>query len=94
MSVWGSQFKVGDQNEEIRRAFWGTLCKKCPKCEKMNVKEEKHTAGCRMNGDAYGTNVFTCQDCNWQTSFQWDEQSDNYWYETLGWKILDEYKSK
>jgi hypothetical protein len=25
--------------------------------------------------------VFTCVDCKWKTSFQFDDASDNYYYE-------------
>lgn len=35
-----------------------------------------------MNGDAYGTDEFNCDDCKWSTSFQWDEASDTHYYET------------
>lgn len=42
---------------------------------------ECHVAGCRHNGDGYGTEVFTCQTCQWCTSFQYDEQGDSYYYE-------------
>jgi hypothetical protein len=45
-----------------------------------------------MNGDACGKTVFTCRGCSWKTSFLWDESGDNYWYETVGWKVLDEFK--
>jgi hypothetical protein len=43
-------------------------------------------AGCRSNGDGYGTDVFTCVTCQWSTSFQYDEASDTYYYETRFWK--------
>jgi hypothetical protein len=39
-----------------------------------------------MNGDAYGTTVFRCSACQWTTSFQYDDASDVYYYETRGWK--------
>ena len=41
-----------------------------------------------MNGDGYGTEVFTCsspEKCGWSTSFQYDDASDTYYYETRGW---------
>jgi hypothetical protein len=44
-----------------------------------------HVAGCRMNGDGYGTTVFTCSECGWSTSFQYDEASEPYYYETRFW---------
>lgn len=92
MSAWG----VGDQDNATRRAFWATLCKKCPKCEQMDIMEERVVDGVRMNGDACGMNVFTCrnQSCGWKTSFLWDEAGEPYWYETVGWTILDEFRTK
>uniref|UniRef100_A0A7S2UR76 Uncharacterized protein n=2 Tax=Attheya septentrionalis TaxID=420275 RepID=A0A7S2UR76_9STRA len=48
-----------------------------------NTMESKdHVAGCRMNGDGYGTTVFECRLCHWTTSFQYDEASEPYYYET------------
>jgi RNase P subunit RPR2 len=88
MSAWG----VGDQDNATRRAFWAELCKKCPKCGRVGFNEERIVDGVRMNGDACGKTVFTCPGCSWKTSFLWDESSDNYWYETVGWKVLDEFK--
>jgi hypothetical protein len=38
-----------------------------------------------MNGDGYGTTVFTCNDCDWKTSFQYDDASEPYYYETRFW---------
>jgi hypothetical protein len=93
MAAWGHQFKTGDQDDATRRKFWATLCTVCPKCEKKNITEEKTAAACRMNGDAYGTTVFTCKDCGWHTSFQWDDHGDNYWYETVGWQINPDARS-
>ena len=89
MSVWGPvQFSAGDQTLESRHFFWKNDFKKCPKCFNTNIVEVKHTEGCRMNGDAYGTDTFECKDCKWLTSFQWDDDSEPYYYETRGWKDL------
>ena len=93
MSAWGLQFRSGDQTEEGRRAFWATRCTVCPKCQGEKIKEDRVVAGCRMNGDAYGTTVFTCDGCQWFTSFQWDDSGDNYWYETVGWTLLPKPQS-
>ena len=85
MSAWGLQFSAGDQTIESRQVFWRSDFKKCPKCQGTNITDTKHVAGCRMNGDAYGTNTFECNDCKWLTSFQWDDDGSPYWYETQGW---------
>lgn len=76
----GSQFSTGDQAS--RESFWRSGFKICNSCQKQCIKEEDHVAGCRHNGDGYGTTVFTCTACGWKTSFQYDEASDLYYYET------------
>lgn len=86
MSAWGLQFSVGDQTLESRKAFSKTGFKKCVKCNGTKIKSEKHVAGCRMNGDAYGTYTFECEDCKWLTSFHYDDSGDNYFYEISEWK--------
>lgn len=87
MGSWGSQFTTGDQTSGNRETFWKNNYNKCPSCNKSNIKEDKEVAGCRHNGDGYGTCVFTCQDCNWVTSFQYDEADNGspYFYETRYW---------
>uniref|UniRef100_A0A7S0WA96 Uncharacterized protein n=1 Tax=Hemiselmis tepida TaxID=464990 RepID=A0A7S0WA96_9CRYP len=85
MASIGDQFSTGDQGEN-RKQFWESGFKTCPKCGKKEMGSEEHTAGCRMNGDGYGTEVFTCKACNWSTSFQYDEAAETYYYETSGWK--------
>eukprot|EP00961_Rhodomonas_salina_P071496 960067-Rhodomonas_salina.1 len=39
----------------------------------------------QQNGDAYGTSRFTCNSCDYKTSFHYDEASDPYYYETRDW---------
>lgn len=51
-----------------------------------SIISEDHIAGCRMNGDGYGTAVFKCSICGWKTSFQYDEASEPYYYETRFWE--------
>mmetsp|Transcript_84906 Transcript_84906/g.245313 ORF Transcript_84906/g.245313 Transcript_84906/m.245313 type:complete len:154 (-) Transcript_84906:308-769(-) len=87
----GSQFSAGDQGGG-KEAFWRSGFKDCQgaSCRGRDrgastVASESHTAGCRMNGDAYGTTVYTCTACGWSTSFQWDDASDTHFYETEGW---------
>ena len=89
----GSQFSVGEQSRSIREAFWRSGFSKCQNMScsstengEKTIQSEDHVAGCRMNGDGYGTTVFTCRVCGWQTSFQYDEASEIYYYETEGYK--------
>mmetsp|Transcript_7648 Transcript_7648/g.18415 ORF Transcript_7648/g.18415 Transcript_7648/m.18415 type:complete len:185 (+) Transcript_7648:72-626(+) len=104
MAVVGSQFSTGDQSQSVRETFWASGFRKCPNnCSAMNddgstkpggrtnstIVSEDHVAGCRFNGDAYGTTVFRCSSCKWQTSFQYDEASDTYYYETRFWTRPD-----
>ncbi|CAJ1965705.1 unnamed protein product [Cylindrotheca closterium] len=104
MAVVGSQFSTGDQSPSARETFWASGFRKCPnQCsnnsdgrsskpgERANstIASEDHVAGCRLNGDAYGTTVFRCSSCNWQTSFQYDEASETYYYETKFWRRPD-----
>merc|ERR1740138_623754 len=46
---------------------WGyRACVKntCPRCQEIiTTKSKSMTAGCRMNGDAYGWTYLTCQNC-------------------------------
>ena len=86
MASWGEQFSSGDQNLHHRAEFWRSgfrICQGCHQSSGMTSRSE--TAGCRRNGDGYGTDVFTCTKCNWSTSFQYDEASDTYYYETRDW---------
>jgi hypothetical protein len=81
MSVFGrAQFCEGDQGER-KWKFQASYMAECPACNSKDIVEEKFPEACRMNGDAYGTSVFTCKECKWKTSFQWDDSSDNYYYE-------------
>ena len=81
MSIFGpAQFSTGDQGIN-KWKFRARYMLECPSCHSKEIKEEKFVEACRMNGDAYGTTVFTCKGCNWNTSFQWDDSSDNYYYE-------------
>ncbi len=95
MSIIGKpQFSTGDQAYESRIAFFHLRFKQCIKCAGLKIKEEREVDGCRMNGDAYGTDVFTCADCGWFTSFQWDDASDTYYYETEKWPRKTDVRSE
>jgi hypothetical protein len=85
MAAFGNQFSTGDQTDEARKKFHKNHFAKCVKCEKDTITESRHVAGCRLCGDAYGTTVFTCSSCKWTTSFQWDDASECFYYETRGW---------
>lgn len=90
----GSQFSTGDQDERVRVAIWQSGFSKCQRtttavaCTRIEhtqntITSKDFPAGCRMNGDAYGTTVFSCRECGWETSFQYDGASDDcYYYET------------
>lgn len=84
MTSWASQFSSGAQGES-REEFWRNGFRTCPRCNNSNVISDVRPAGCRMSGDAYGTEEYTCQDCKWQTSFQYDEAAEVYYYETRFW---------
>ena len=72
MGSWGEQFTAGDQGER-KKLFWQSGFKKCPQCTGADLKTQTHCAGCRHNGDGYGTETFECNTCSWNTSFQYDE---------------------
>mmetsp|Transcript_11280 Transcript_11280/g.23086 ORF Transcript_11280/g.23086 Transcript_11280/m.23086 type:complete len:189 (-) Transcript_11280:1937-2503(-) len=89
MAAWGSQFSTGDQGN--REEFWRSGFQTCQNssCQSRKqdpkpktIRSEDVPAGCRMNGDGYGTTVFTCSECGWKTSFQYDDASEPYYYET------------
>jgi hypothetical protein len=90
----GSQFSTGDQSCASKEVFWRSGFKKCPNksCTNENneetILESNHVAGVRNNGDAYGTCVFTCKSCGWNTSFLYDEASDVYYYETRNYEVI------
>jgi hypothetical protein len=86
------QFSCGDQSKESRNTFAETDFKICPKCNSSEIELKHDIANCRMNGDAYGTDVFICKSCNWITSFYFDEGGDSpYYYEII---YFDYYKEK
>jgi hypothetical protein len=72
---------------ELKQAFWRGGYSKCQACgDTTDIKKSKNSEGCRWNGDAYGTDVFTCGRCDWSTSFQWDDASEEcYYFEVRGW---------
>ena len=84
MTSWASQFSSGDQGN-YKEDFWRNGFKTCPKCAVSKITKDSHGAGCRHNGDGYGTDVFTCQKCGWSTSFQYDDAAEYYYYETRLW---------
>eukprot|EP00349_Pseudokeronopsis_sp_Brazil_P008764 CAMPEP_0202971656 /NCGR_PEP_ID=MMETSP1396-20130829/29198_1 /ASSEMBLY_ACC=CAM_ASM_000872 /TAXON_ID= /ORGANISM="Pseudokeronopsis sp., Strain Brazil" /LENGTH=98 /DNA_ID=CAMNT_0049701243 /DNA_START=159 /DNA_END=455 /DNA_ORIENTATION=- len=89
MASWGQQYSTGDQSHSNRVKFWKSGFRTCPCCDESEIQSVCDCAGCRRNGDAYGTEVFTCRKCQWTTSFQYDDASDTYYYETRFWKITE-----
>jgi hypothetical protein len=75
------QFSTGDQSNESRIKFYNNDCEKCIHCDSKEIDKEHVIANCRMNGDAYGTDVFSCTKCGWYTSFHWDDASEYDYYE-------------
>lgn len=86
MAVVKDQYSTGDQSGK-RQEFWASGMKTCPECKSDKGFDTVHdVCGVRHNGDAYGVDVFTCKNCGWKTSFQWDEAGDGaYYYETQWW---------
>lgn len=85
MTSWGTQFSTGDQGS--KEEFYITGMCICQRCMKKDIKKDVQPAGCRMNGDAYGTEVFTCNSCGWTTSFQYDDASNPYYYEAKFYEV-------
>ena len=83
MASIGEQFSCGDQSKDSRYRFWNEGFQICPVCKSKNIRKTSEVAGVRHNGDAYGTDVFVCSDCKWMTSFQYDDASETYYYETV-----------
>jgi uncharacterized protein with PIN domain len=82
MAWFGEQYSIGDQTVETRQKFMRSHFKVCPICSSQNITLLKHdVAAVRMNGDAYGTDVYSCQKCKWLTSYEWDDSSEHYYYE-------------
>jgi hypothetical protein len=72
MGSWGEQYSTGDQGIG-REEFWRSSYTICPSCKGKDFKNTVDCAGCRHNGDGYGTEVYECLTCHWKTSFQYDE---------------------
>ena len=45
----------------------------CPRCERDQVNSHSIRAGCRFNGDAYGSDFNICQHCGFLKWSSWDE---------------------
>jgi hypothetical protein len=68
----------------------------CMVCKGRDIKKEKQTLGCRMNGDGYGIENFTCNTCAWKTSFEYDEGGNAYYPQVKSWipqKMLRNHRS-
>jgi len=91
MTTVGEQFRSGDQGD-ARERLWRSGFSTCPSCSAKEIKSEDHVAGVRHNGDGYGTTTFKCGKCKWNTSFQYDEAAETYYYETKSWDRHQEHK--
>ncbi len=70
-----------------RRAFWRAGMKSCLRCGAA-VTGERVVDGCRMDGDAYGSESFRCA-CGWSVSFLFDDRCEGetpYFFETRFWR--------
>ena len=52
------QFSIGEQSEEIRKKFWATGYKICPKCQSQNIAVHYWSCGCRFNGDGHSSLIY------------------------------------
>ncbi len=89
MGSWGEQFSTGSQ-DKTKIAFWRNDYRKCPICSNGNFNHKMISAGCRHNGDGYGTATYSCKDCSWSTSYEYDESDVPYYYETRKYKATIE----
>ena len=94
LAFWISGFKTcqdrsccshNDDDDEQKKSNKNEPSWVVKRQQRGTIRSEDHVAGCRMNGDAYGTTVFTCTLCGWKTSFQYDDASEPYYYETRSW---------
>ena len=65
-----------DGSIDNKRKLWKSKFKVCPACQQRAIESEYITFGGRMNGDGYGTTLYTCKKCDWSTDFPWDEGGD------------------
>ena len=76
--------------DELKKLFWQNCFTVCPSCNGSVLLEKKRVDGCRYNGDAYGAILFSCvpsvpNQCTWSSVFRYDDASEVYYYETIGW---------
>ena len=45
----------------------------CPRCLKSQWARLCVVAGCRFNGDSYGSNLYMCCECGYTTYTSWDD---------------------
>jgi hypothetical protein len=56
-----------------RRVSLWSACPRCHSGDNANVLQKRLSAGCRWNGDAYGSNLFMCSACGFTDYCSWDE---------------------
>lgn len=54
---------------------WHGSQRVCPRCGGTNLSNSEHVAGCRMDGDGYGTWIRVCNGCGLCDAHSYD-QSD------------------
>ena len=79
MTEWSSKtvkaHDPSENGEEERVAFWNSGLSVCIKCGQRNLESREIRAGVRANGEAHGTDVFTCrtEHCGWSVSYLFDD---------------------
>ncbi len=59
--------------------------KNCVRCG-VGVQCAHEVENCRLSGDAYGVECFSCPACGWSASFEFDEADAAYFFETSSWE--------
>ena len=76
MTEWsGKTESSSDHSEDDKIAFWNSGLCVCIKCGQRNLVSREIRAGVRNNGEAHGTDVFTCktEGCGWTISLLFDD---------------------
>jgi len=62
---------------DYRAMGWKTTftmgCAPCPRCQGKNIGYQCISAGCRKNGDGYGSQLYYCEDCGCHDWVSYDE---------------------
>jgi hypothetical protein len=81
---WAPAAPAPKPDDGEREQFWRAGLRNCVRCHGP-VRLEHDVKGCRMDGDAYGTDRYECRRCGWSASFEYDDAASPYYFETTGW---------